>query len=93
MRVNATRGTLVVRFENEFAAQDARRLSECLSAFSPVSLLTLEFRHVRLDEAALASLARLLQSLRTVKVRLRGLPLHQLRFLDRSGSSIGLDMR
>ncbi len=87
MQVEATRGTLQMRFGRRFAAAEAERLEETIVALGPVNRLTLDFSDVReFEDAAFVPLARTLRSLdATARVSMRGLTLHQRRMLKYFG--------
>ena len=86
MLMLAAGGSLTVRFGKAIEPADALRLSETLSAFAPVSIVTMDFSEVgALDAQGLVSLARTLRGLDRARLLVRGLPWHHLRVLQMLG--------
>jgi hypothetical protein len=92
MQIHAAPGKLTIHFGPRFDAPDAARAADALSAFRPLSALTLDFTDVReFHDAALAPLAAALGAAGGAggaggaDVILRGLTRHQTRMLSYLG--------
>ena len=82
MFVIAESATTVVRLDGRFDAPQARSLEEMFSMFRPVRHVGIDFGNVHeIDDAAVASLARMLGAFRESRVTFRGLSRHLRRVL------------
>ncbi len=82
MHVQARDGALTVEM-TRFSIREAERLHEYLLALAPVSSLVLDFRHVtEFQDAAILSLAGIVEELDCKKLELRGVTHHQARLLE-----------
>jgi hypothetical protein len=86
MQIHAAPGKLTIHFGRRFDAADSARAADALTAFRPLSVLTLDFGEVQeFHDAALAPLAAALGATRGADVILRGLTRHQTKMLSYLG--------
>lgn len=79
-------GELILRFEGEFAAPDAWRLHEVVGAAPALATVVLDFTQVRhFEDFAVALMAPDLVATSGLRIRVRGLGLHQQRILEYFG--------
>jgi hypothetical protein len=81
MHVHARDGVLTVEL-SRFGVWEAEHLHEHLLRLAPVSGLVLDFRRVtEFQDAAILSLAGIVEELKCQKLELRGVTTHQARLL------------
>ncbi len=82
MLVEAVRGEVFIRLGTRFSPEEAARVSEAISTFSPVSKVTLDFASTSdFHDTAIFPLAASLNGLRGAEVVLHGLTRHQSRLV------------
>lgn len=79
-------GELVLRFQGEFSAQDARDIHRAMAGARRAGTVTLDFARVqRFEDFAVALVAPYLVATGGRRVRVRGLGQHQRRILEYFG--------